>query len=110
MAAQPRACASVGASKLARNQSRTAGEKGASGSATTGGAATGAECTAPRPFRPDVRFRPDPTARAGGRTALSGRPHGRIEDDVAERFNAIDRSIEKDAWCGRRIGKGRHTK
>ena len=34
MATQPRACASVGASKLARNQSRTAGEKGASGSAT----------------------------------------------------------------------------
>ena len=36
MASQPRACASVGASKLARNQSRTAGEKGASGSAIDG--------------------------------------------------------------------------
>ena len=36
MAAQPRAWASVGASKLARNQSRTAGENGASGSETTG--------------------------------------------------------------------------
>ena len=41
MASQPRAWASVGASKLARNQSRTAGEKGARGSETTMGATTG---------------------------------------------------------------------
>ncbi len=41
MAAQPRAWASVGASKLAPNQSRTAGENGASGSETTAGATTG---------------------------------------------------------------------
>ena len=35
MAAQPRAWASVGASKLASNHSRTGREKGASGSAPT---------------------------------------------------------------------------
>ena len=35
IAAQPSAWACVGASKLASNHSRTAGEKGASGSATT---------------------------------------------------------------------------
>src|SRR6187551_377613 len=41
MASQPRAWASVGASKLAWNQSRTAGEKGASGSAIGAIAAIG---------------------------------------------------------------------
>jgi hypothetical protein len=41
IASQPRAWASVGASKLARNQSRTAGEKGASGSAVGAIAAIG---------------------------------------------------------------------
>src|SRR6187549_3025687 len=35
IASQPRACASVGASKLASNHARTAGENGASGSAGT---------------------------------------------------------------------------
>jgi hypothetical protein len=35
MAAQPSAWACVGASKLASNQARTAGENGASGSATS---------------------------------------------------------------------------
>jgi hypothetical protein len=29
---------------------------------------------------------------------------------AADRFNGIERSIEKDAWRGQRIGKGRHTK
>src|SRR4051812_49205253 len=53
MASQPRTWASVGASKLARNQSRTAGEKGVSGSTETA-VSTGLECTARPRFRPDV--------------------------------------------------------
>jgi hypothetical protein len=44
------AWASVGASKLDRNQSRIAGEKRSRGSAATVGAGTGRECTADRDF------------------------------------------------------------
>src|SRR5689334_18908783 len=56
MASQPWAWASVGASKLDRNQSRIAGEKRSRGSAATVSAGTGRECTASTLFRPDVRL------------------------------------------------------
>ena len=37
-------------------------------------------------------------------------PHGRIEDTPLNASMRLTRSIEKDAWRGQRIGKGRHTK
>ena len=70
IAAQPAAWAGVGASKLEANQSRTAGEKAASGSGRVAGwparavRGTGAEYRPEGPFRPDVRYADGRMARA----------------------------------------------
>ena len=73
IAAQPRAWASVGASKLARNQSRTAGENGASGSGTAGGGHGARSIARDGQFRPDVRLRVTSMVPARKRAEWPGR-------------------------------------
>ncbi len=63
-------------------------------------AAISTRCSVPR----------DPDGPGRGPNGPSGGPHGRIEDTPLSASMRLTRSIEKDAWCGQRIGKGRHTK
>ena len=79
MAAQPAACAGVGAAKLLSNQARTAGEKAAS--ASLGGAVAGArdvEATGDE-YRPGALFRPDVRNRTG---CSDAKTHLRLQFEV----------------------------